>query len=520
MLALVKQNNVVSAYLNNFDGRSEITHAIDSIFKRYDDDKNDIIEISKLLENKSTAIKCFLEGSKTSSYLAESMFDLKKAIPVLNSKYWSEVLEKIEILDAMPAQKKNKWQEDLYQNKTPDFTKDNVYASLDDLLSKRAGFFAEKVDGVFKRLSKTHKTNSMAGFREKLIIGRIVDKSFGYYSTNHNGCEYLNDFRSVVAQVLNKSCDSVRSYSIISDMVKEEMFGEWVTFDAGAFELKIFKSGTAHIKVHEDVACKLNKVLSSIYPNILPEERPTEVKKSKSYKPLRKDDLSYEVRKELDIINNGNGFEIYIYKLNNINKYHKEQIRYVLTHIGGIESKDKFSFSYDVRPVLAGIIRSGLLPERKSFQFYPTPKKLAEIVFELADLNENETILEPSAGRGDLLNGFNSKYLKCVEISDLHASILKEKGYDVTVTDFLNYSEKSKFDKIIMNPPYAEGQARDHVLKASKIFKNKLVAILPASLKNHNFGESFDHEYSEIIEDAFIEEGTSVRVVILTLTCR
>ena len=86
----------------------------------------------------------------------------------------------------------------------------------------------------------------------------------------------------------------------------------------------------------------------------------------------------------------------------------------------------------------------------------------------VVDLKSGETLLEPEAGRGDLLTFIeaNPEDVTCVEVAPLFADILLGKGYVNTVCcDFMKWSADNEgylFDKIVMNPPYSLGRHKEH----------------------------------------------------------
>lgn len=143
-------------------------------------------------------------------------------------------------------------------------------------------------------------------------------------------------------------------------------------------------------------------------------------------------------------------------------------------------------------------------------QFYPTPKKLAQSLFEMA-VKEKENkylgkhivyprldrILEPSAGKGDLIDefikfaqekfGYNDRYneIDVIELDFNLQGILKHKGYRVVYDDFLSYQSPIKYDFIVMNPPFKNGDS--HLLKALDLMKDggEILCILNAeTIKN------------------------------------
>lgn len=140
-------------------------------------------------------------------------------------------------------------------------------------------------------------------------------------------------------------------------------------------------------------------------------------------------------------------------------------------------------------------------------QFYPTPKevisKLIEpIVVENTESRKNSSkksiperiFLEPSAGKGDILDYIKEKYAQhcklnayCIEIDPNLIHILHGKGYQVIGNDFLTTRPTNYFDTILMNPPFAYGA--EHVLHAWDILESgEIHAILNK--------ETIDNPYS------------------------
>jgi hypothetical protein len=134
-------------------------------------------------------------------------------------------------------------------------------------------------------------------------------------------------------------------------------------------------------------------------------------------------------------------------------------------------------------------------------------------MFSLLDLREIRTVLEPSAGKGDILDRLKkehdkAKYLSCsnkeldidcVELDGNLQNLLKGKEYRVVHDDFLTYRTIKKYDLIIMNPPFAEGER--HLLKALDMQSTggKIVCILNA--------ETIKNPYSVLRKDLVAKLG-------------
>lgn len=115
--------------------------------------------------------------------------------------------------------------------------------------------------------------------------------------------------------------------------------------------------------------------------------------------------------------------------------------------------------------------------------FFVTHKEGAERVIYEADIQKGETVLEPSAGTGNLADLAREAGgdVYCIEIRPALAEILELKGHDVKCCDFLDRRTGSIHDKIIMNPPFEKGQDIDHVRLAYSLLKKdggRLVAIM------------------------------------------
>jgi len=126
--------------------------------------------------------------------------------------------------------------------------------------------------------------------------------------------------------------------------------------------------------------------------------------------------------------------------------------------------------------------------------FYPTTKDLilkmwSKLGYETREIN---TILEPSAGKGDIVDYLFTNHkthidkVDCIEIEPELQSILIGKGYNVVAEDFLNYKSYTDYDLIIMNPPFSKGSK--HLLKAIEIQEKsggKIICLLNAeTIKN------------------------------------
>lgn len=180
-------------------------------------------------------------------------------------------------------------------------------------------------------------------------------------------------------------------------------------------------------------------------------------------------------------------------------------------------------FSEDPIDLLDNLILTGETVDlKKQYQYFPTPKGLARKLVELAEIEPEDVLLEPSAGQGAIADQFpeeNSAVL--IELCPNNAKVLTDKGYSVQVTDFLQFNEVIA-DKIIMNPPFQKQQDILHILHAHEILKpgGILVSIVSESpffrenKKSVAFREFLEQNNAEVMDndrDAFKESGTLVK---------
>jgi len=386
----------------------------------------------------------------------------------------------------------------------------NDKATLVQMLNNRAQYMAERVDGLFRALSGDHVTNQPQAFGKRFIMGYMLS----YGRVSYQRANYIHDLRCVIGKFLGR--DIPQSRNTLNDLDSMKRDGQWNEFDGGAFKVRLYRKGTAHMEVHPDIAWQLNKVLAHLNPMAIPPEFRQKPKRKPKEHKLHHDLVSFEVLKDLE-----RGVPYNSREAKTLDYQYKEPplapTIAVMERLGGAEtSKGIWEFSYLIEPVLKELSRSGRIPEQKSHQFYPTPAEMADVAVEMAEIEPNHSCLEPSAGQGGLADKM-PKSTTCIEVSPLHCAVLKAKGYQTECADFLQWGYGRTFDRIVMNPPFSDGRGVDHVKHAASMLSigGKLVAILLASNKGKTLVEGMKHEWSEVYRDKF--KDASVDVVILRL---
>lgn len=202
-----------------------------------------------------------------------------------------------------------------------------------------------------------------------------------------------------------------------------------------------------------------------------------------------------------------------------------------------------------------------LVEDKHSSEFYPTPIELVRKMLDGIDWDYVQTILEPSAGKGNILREiakFESKScygkkfdVDCIELDANLRQILKynfseerqntfsrsdseyqtffKNGIHIVHDDFLTYNSFKQYNLIIMNPPFSNGDK--HLLKALKMQEKggSIVCLLNAETIRNPYTqlrktlvEQLERYNAtiEYIEDSFTESErrTDVEVALIKVS--
>lgn len=211
-----------------------------------------------------------------------------------------------------------------------------------------------------------------------------------------------------------------------------------------------------------------------------------------------------------------------------------QAVNKVLESIGGKwnrKAKGHVFADGDPAELLDNVILAGEITDlKKQYQFFPTPRPIAEKMCEMAELDSTCIVLEPSCGKGDLADVIYEagvKELVGLELNREMEKPLTGKPYaTLTGIDFLEFVKdpgiKTPWTRIVMNPPFSRQQDIDHILTAYGILRpgGILVSVVSESpffrsnKKSVDFRAFLDEHEAVIVpleEGAFKESGTMAR---------
>ncbi|WP_372966604.1 DUF4942 domain-containing protein [Marinobacter sp.] len=506
------------------------TDMVDGLIGRYQEDRRRMECVVEYVsgDDFKSVVGYFEDADRRQDHRSGSTpsFNLERGLAALNASYWQQALSLTDVLDFMPTNRREEWFDLIHSHRTPEFEESAVRATLSDLLAKRMDFLAEKVDGIFRALSKTHVTNQPEGFGKRMILTGVTD-GWGSYGRAQTG--HINDLRQVIAKLMGRDEPDWNASNRVVEIARANHRGKWVPVDGGALRIRCYMNGNAHLEVHPDMAWRLNEILHHLYPTAIPSRFRQKTKRKVKEFTLMERPLPFAV---LDMLHRlGRAYDtaersrrlipnaVRIESREN-DKHVVSEVEQVLELLGGVKQNTNayswYQFDYDPDQVIKEIVCTGVIPDQKSHQFYPTPEHIARDAVELAEIGPEHDCLEPSAGIGNLADYMGcGKSLCCIEASALHCAVLEGKGLKPLRMDYLKFSSPTGFDRIVMNPPYSQGRWQAHIEHAATMLRpdGVLVAILPASAKGKDLLPGMSLTWSKVYENQF--RGASVDVVIM-----
>lgn len=197
-----------------------------------------------------------------------------------------------------------------------------------------------------------------------------------------------------------------------------------------------------------------------------------------------------------------------------------------LTALGGKWNRSAKAHLFKECPELfiEQLIETGeYIDTKKLYQFFETPTSLAERVIELACIEEDDSVCEPSAGKGRIASLLDN--VDVIELEEGNRKYLLENNYNLIHDDFMTFDES--YDVFVANPPFSKQQDIDHVTHMISLSNKTVVSIMSASVlfrdnkKTVEFRElveSFGGEFIELDVGIFKDSGTMVKSVIVKVT--
>lgn len=511
--------------------------AIDALDLEYKKIRSAMDDVYELIDESSILYSLLPIGTNN---ISATIVDKKFCVQRLDSKYWLKLINLSGIASILPSTEFERWLKQIEKLEAPEFNRENILSTVTGWYESEGSFIIDRADTIFHSLSSTHITNRPEGFGKRMIISDIWGG--GFIKSDNLGP--LRDLRWLIGMVSGRKGMKTDRVSGILDIV-EKNNGQWVSADGESWRLRGYvATGTLHIEIHPDMAWQLNLLLSKKYPMAIPGKFIKKPKQKENVRPLQHDLLPMDVISALfgakklympkpgthgnvELVTNGVSLDKAFEKLDPDNFDTIAAINKIVESIGGmIYPTTKivgYVFPYDAIDVLKTIALEGRLPEKQSYQYFPTPPVIAREAISLANVGANDQSrwAEFSAGTGSLADLMPKDRTLCVEISPIYASLLKTKGFNVLNSDFLKLdsNELGQFDRVVINPPFSGKQWLSHVNKSIKLLAKSgiLVAVLPTGAASQISDSNPDHLVTVHSTHKGEFDGTNVSIDIISV---
>ncbi len=192
-----------------------------------------------------------------------------------------------------------------------------------------------------------------------------------------------------------------------------------------------------------------------------------------------------------------------------------------------------FTFPFNPERVFSILKEGKRCNLQQEYQFFETPEEIADWLVMLAGgIHEDDTVLEPSAGRGSLVKAIHracpSVVVECYELMPENRELLHSLDNVILLDEDFTKDSVGSYTKIIANPPFSGNQDIEHVRLMHKRLEDggTLAAItsqhwkFASEKKCVEFREWLEEVHGEVFEigaGEFKESGTSISTVAVVI---
>lgn len=176
----------------------------------------------------------------------------------LDADVWKSLYVRTGLGDHFDTQAREAFQKQLSEN-PPEVTIENVIATCFSMAGRQSEIFERSVMNLFRRLSRTHKSNNGFCFGTRMIFWNVVD-GFDY-----KWQDVMRDLERVVmtisgAEVPDRVNGIISEFNQARKGVWGKSAGELMT---QYFDLRWFNNGNMHVRIrNKEVIDTLNKIIA------------------------------------------------------------------------------------------------------------------------------------------------------------------------------------------------------------------------------------------------------------------
>lgn len=192
-----------------------------------------------------------------------------------------------------------------------------------------------------------------------------------------------------------------------------------------------------------------------------------------------------------------------------------------------------FTFPFNPKRVFSILKEGKRCNLQQEYQFFETPAEVADWLVMLAGgIDKNDTVLEPSAGRGALIKAIHrncpSVIVECYELMPENREFLHTLDNVILLDEDFTKDSVGSYTKIIANPPFSGNQDIEHVrFMYERLEEGGTLAAITSQhwkfsseKKCVDFRKWLEEVHGEVFEigaGEFKESGTSIGTVAVVI---
>lgn len=169
----------------------------------------------------------------------------------------------------------------------------------------------------------------------------------------------------------------------------------------------------------------------------------------------------------------------------------------------------------------------------RNYEKFFTPDAVADQMVELSEIKDKMRILEPHAATGQIVRAIlrtkKNVIIDCVEINFDYVVQMRDLDINsIHICNFLNFSTKQKYDRVIANPPFGnEINLPEHFWRMFELVDHGgiLTSIVPADFEIENKIDlrKYQNMFQSTIEEMQIDnwcnnsDGTETKIKIVKI---
>lgn len=203
---------------------------------------------------------------------------LAAAQKIVDTEAWAKVMSLTDMDMLMDQTAKREFQEQI-TTAPPEFTVDNVLATLESCLASAGDIFRRGIAKCFSELDRRFKSHDGWKIGSRIILSNAFNE-WGSWSYYRHHSDTIKDVERVFA-ILDQKDGEEKKTTIIQceilnkiEMARTSYGAKQTEVESKYFKVRIYLNGNCHIWFkRDDLVRKVNKLLAEYYGEVIPQQR-------------------------------------------------------------------------------------------------------------------------------------------------------------------------------------------------------------------------------------------------------